>query len=268
MNKIIHFIKRYLDFPHKLYTFVTLIRIFKNWPLWLEDRYNLFCNKDNESIISLRNGIKFYFKFGNEELGQIDGIWHKKAYTRYSPIEDEAIVIDIGANIGVFSIFTAKVANKVKVFAYEPTPDVFQRLVKNIKINNLESNISPFQLGITGKAGKRELFFYSKGSVGNTLISPKDNLSMYKKSTMIVKTVTLKDVFDNNNLDHCDFLKMNCEGAEYGILSNTPIEYFKKIGNIVINYHQGFEEIISFLEKTGFVVYHNKTLSFIWALKA
>ena len=52
--------------------------------------------------------------------------------------------------------------NKVKVFTYRPTSDVFQRLVKNIKINNLENNIFPLELEIIEKAGKRELFFIQK----------------------------------------------------------------------------------------------------------
>lgn len=267
MNKITHFIKKYLNFPHKFHTFINTIRTFKNWPLRLEERYNLFHNKDDELVIHLRNGIKFYFKFGDNELGQIEDIWDKKAHTRYSSIQDSYIVIDIGANIGVFSIFTAKAANKVKVFAYEPTPDVFRRFVKNIKINNLEGNIFPFQLGVTGETGERELFFYSGGSIGNTLTPSKDNFSIYKRDSVIIKTITLKDIFNDNNLDKCDFLKINCEGAEYEILFNTPVKYFKKIGSIVMNYHQGFEEIISFLEKIGFVVYHDRTLNFIWALR-
>ena len=44
-------------------------------------------------------------------------------------------------------------------------------------------------------------------------------------------------IFDNNNITNCDFLKLDCEGSEYEIIKNLPTEYFKKIKKMIIEYH-------------------------------
>ena len=41
----------------------------------------------------------------------------------------------------------------------------------------------------------------------------------------------------DNNIENCNFLKLDCEGTEYEILENLPTSYFKKIEKIVIEYH-------------------------------
>jgi len=251
MNKIIYFFKK---IPHRVWLSATIIRTFKNWWIWPQNRYNLFhhYNKGDEVILHLRNGIKFYFKFGHEELGVLTVLWCQKIYTRYWQIKEGDIVIDIGAHIGAFSIFAATTAKRIKVFCYEPSPKTFPTLVKNIKINNLENVIFPFQLGVAKRSGERMLFFHPCGDFGDTLY--KDNLFVDKNNSACIKTITLKDIFERNNLDHCDFLKMNCESAEYEILLNIPLEYLQKIRYLVFAYHHGCRKIVNFLEKNNFSI--------------
>ena len=52
-----------------------------------------------------------------------------------------------------------------------------------------------------------------------------------------VQSTTLEKIFDENNISNCDFLKMDCEGAEYEILFNLPEKIFKKINKICLEYH-------------------------------
>ena len=254
--------------PYKLRRFVTIIHTFKNWPLLLQNRFDLFHNysKGDELITELRSGIKFYFRFRNGEINSIDDVWCEKIQTKYFGIEDGDVVIDIGANIGAFSIFAAKSSKNVKVFSYEPTPDTFSRLVKNIKINHFENIIHPFQLGIAGKRDKRTLFINPDNSDSNTFY--KNFLPNYRNESVQIETITLEDIFKNNNINHCDFLKMDCEGAEYEILFNTSPEYLQKIKKIALEYHCGRKEIIDFLKKTGFSIQHKSASNMqglIWA---
>jgi len=267
MNKIIYFIKR---IPHRIWRVVSIIRTFENWPIWLQERYNLFhnYNKGDELIVHLRSGIKFYFKFRNGEFGPIDEIWCGKVYMRHYQIKDGDVVIDIGANIGGFSIFAAMEAKGVKVFSYEPTPETFSTLIKNIRINNLENFIYPFQLGVAKTVGKGTLFLRPDGcDTSNTLIN-RNNLFIDKNNSLCIQTITLKDIFKNNNLERCDFLKIDAEGAEYEILFNTPPDYLQNIKYIALEYHRGYEEIVFFLKRHNFSVWQkptSKTEGFIWA---
>jgi len=62
---------------------------------------------------------------------------------------------------------------------------------------------------------------------------------MFSKSskTVTVNSISLQRIFDDNNIENCNFLKLDCEGTEYEILENLPTFYFKKIEKIVIEYH-------------------------------
>jgi len=87
-----------------------------------------------------------------------------------------------------------------------------------------------------------------------------------------VETIALKDFFDGNGISKVDFLKIDCEGAEYEILYNCPQDVLRKIGKISMEYHNlnrmlekrglkasapkeyNGEELGLFLEKSGFNV--------------
>ena len=62
---------------------------------------------------------------------------------------------------------------------------------------------------------------------------------MFSKSSksITVDSISLQQIFDNNNIENCNFLKLDCEGTEYEILENLPTSYFDKIKKIVIEYH-------------------------------
>ena len=63
-------------------------------------------------------------------------------------------VIDIGANIGLFTLILAKLVGKSgHVYSFEPDPQLFQILNENVKLNQLE-NVSTFQLAVSNKIGK------------------------------------------------------------------------------------------------------------------
>ena len=125
------------------------------------------------------------------------------------------VVIDIGANIGYYSLILAKiVGDKGKVFAFEPAPDNYSLLKKNIEINDYK-NVVLENLAISDKNGNIELYL-SQESMGWHRIYP----SKYCGENHIkVKTITLDDYFrDISFKDKISFVKMDVEGAELGIL--------------------------------------------------
>ena len=67
------------------------------------------------------------------------------------------IIIDVGANIGVYSIFAAN-ANNTIVYAFEPMIDNFKLLSENIRLNQLEKRILPFNSAVGVKKEKRNLY--------------------------------------------------------------------------------------------------------------
>jgi FkbM family methyltransferase len=210
--------------------------------------------------LKLRNGMRFVTKSSQDRFA-IEGMFYRKAWTKFYKIKNDDTVIDIGAFIGDFATFAASSAKNVKVFAYEPSRKSFEYLVKNTKLNNLDSNIIPFNLAVTNIKKKIKIYLNPDcESAGD---------SMYLSSSLpydLVKSTTLKDIFEFNKIKYCNFLKINCEGAEFDILLSTPKKIFKKIGYIAVEYHwiggktkRDYDAIIQTLRNNNFKIEHEFT---------
>jgi hypothetical protein len=75
---------------------------------------------------------------------------------------------------------------------------------------------------------------------------------------------------DENAIEKCDLLKMDCEGAEYDILYNCPPEYLRRIDQIAMEVHSGqqkdqnIEALEAFFRKQGFIT-RRKPVGMLWA---
>ena len=100
------------------------------------------------------------------------------------------------------------------------------------------------------------MYIHDGGGGGHSIY--KDLVSSSDDAFIEVKSISLKDIFIDNKLNKIDFLKIDCEGAEYKILFNTPKKVLKKIKKIALEYHQmdGFsvEDLKEFLSNNGFKV--------------
>jgi FkbM family methyltransferase len=201
-------------------------------------------------IYRMKNGINYLAR--NCDISVINDMYVNKQYHKFiNKIQNNSIVIDVGAHIGVFSLLATTLGKNVRVYSYEPFEENFKILKRNIHLNILH-NIHPFKLAVSRKKGKRILFI-NKNPAGNSFF-------VKKGEKVMVDTITLKDVLDSNNIASCDLLKMDCEGAEYEILFSTPKNYIKKIKNICLEYHNNYDvkKLKIFLENNGFSVILDK----------
>lgn len=145
-------------------------------------------------------------------------------------VKDPKTIIDIGGNIGTFSILASKKYPKAKILTYEPAPQTFSILKTNLKLNKC-SNVIPFQLGLSSKIQPLSLYIHSASGLSSTLRVK----GQVKKTT--IRTTTLRQLFSKNNITACDFLKIDCEGAEYDILLKSPDSILKKVRVFSVEYH-------------------------------
>ena len=230
---------------HKLWFGIQVIKTYKTWVIGFMDYFKLL--KEKIIIHKLRKGHIYAVRTNTEDFGIINEVFIVKEYHKLLRfIKNNSVIIDIGAQIGVFSIFAAKKNKNVKIYSYEPFEKNFNLLKRNISLNNLD-NIYVFKQGIAGEKGRKELFISEENTGGH---------SFYAKGNkkVIIETITLKDVFEKNKIGACDFLKIDCEGAEYEILYNTPLKYLEKIKSITLEYHKNgnVDELQRFLEKARF----------------
>ena len=140
--------------------------------------------------------------------------------------------MDIGGHQGVFTAF-ASLRTQNSILVYEPYPDNFSRLKNLVEIQTWH-NVEPHNLAINETIGEIELFIGktdSRSSIIGKDVVTREDLS----DSIVVPTTTLKSALAD--LPGIDFLKMDCEGAEFSILLNCDQQTFDKIHKIAMEYH-------------------------------
>lgn len=118
------------------------------------------------------------------------------------------VVLDIGANIGYYTLIFAKlVGENGKVYAFEPDPTNFALLEKNVKTNGYE-NVILEQKAISNKNGKVKLYLGEDNKASHTIFDTHDN-----RQSIEIEAIRLDDYFKNYD-GGIDFIKMDIEGAE------------------------------------------------------
>ena len=208
------------------------------------------------------------------------------------PDQENVIFWDIGANLGVYSIFCASNKEKVKTIAFECSPSAVLSISKNISLNNLEDRISIFQLGLTNKKSTFLMLKEDKDSLGDQMISLGKNFDYENKAFYNVENKykifsnTLSDIIQNNGLEIPNYIKLDVGSFELEILEGfghflknpkikslvTEMKFSsKKVGKFTFDEEKLKEKsnkIYDILLKSGFKSHHleNKNKKEGWYL--
>jgi FkbM family methyltransferase len=153
-------------------------------------------------------------------------IWYHRSYTKHFALPAGALVVDIGANVGVFSLFAARKAKIV--YALEPSSRNFSLLRANTAS---AGNIVPLNLACAGLDGEASLDV-SSNPVSFSLSA--GGASTHRET---VGVISLASLFERYRIDSCDFLKLDCEGSEFEIILDSEPALIRRIRRIVMEYH-------------------------------
>jgi FkbM family methyltransferase len=131
-----------------------------------------------------------------------------------------AVIIDIGAHIGLFSVISSQVAGeKGKVYAFEPAPSTYGLLQKTVSINNKETLIETFQKAVGKESGKITFFISDdQADNSNSLVQYKEDRSLHG---IDVAVTSIDNFVQEKNISRLDFIKIDVEGAEYDTLQGA-----------------------------------------------
>lgn len=126
------------------------------------------------------------------------------------------VFLDIGANIGFYSHLAIKKYGFKKALAFEPNPETFNRLKRNIALNKLESEIFAHNIGVGAQPSKKSLFVNNYHTGASTLTKKVADTS----DTIAVQIVALDTYLPLHTTqpDMVDFIKIDIEGYEYPAL--------------------------------------------------
>lgn len=140
-----------------------------------------------------------------------ENVYEVKGWNFFREDTGQENVIDIGANIGSFSMYAAY--NKAKVYAIEPEPNNYEALVKNIELNSMQDVIYPFKLGISDYNGTAVI---SDEGGGATILDGKSGSN--------IDVITLDKFIKDNNITSVGVLKIDVEGSEKEIILGASRE--------------------------------------------
>lgn len=126
-----------------------------------------------------------------------------------------AVVIDVGANIGRWSLLSARLFQTQKIYSFEPFLDTYNRLKKNIALNS-SLDIESFNLALNNKSELVAMTTLSEKNSGMNFIS-----NIKTDSTNQVKSVTLDSFVHTHNIKKVDLMKIDVEGFEMNVLKGA-----------------------------------------------
>lgn len=176
-------------------------------------------------------------------------------------VRDNDVFFDIGANIGAYSLVMAKGTNKnVTVYSFEPSPNTYAVLCKNVSLNQLGEKIFPLQMAVGTEVGIQKFFLSSSvaGAAEHSLGAPIDPygnrfVPVDVQTVVSVPMDKLKELF---NVPLPTHIKIDVDGIELQILENaTSVLASDRLRHILVEVYESNADcpkIVALLDKYGF----------------
>ncbi len=130
-------------------------------------------------------------------------------------VDSNDTILDIGANMGWYTVHLAMFARHGMVHAFEPMPPTFRRLVHNCDLNNVDVNTKLVNVALGDHQGEAQLHSFANLGHGHSSLS---TLGRSDHTAWDVTMMTLDEYLKENGIDRVDVVKMDVEGAEMGVL--------------------------------------------------
>ena len=210
------------------------------------------CIECKHTSYQFRNGYNISYVEQSSAAHIFSEIFIGDCYPLAKNNKDKKIIVDIGANIGLFTFYAYMKFPKSKIISVEANPNNFKILQKNINQNKLHDCVKVFNNVCSSFTGKQP--FYLSTNPG---WSSSYNKRGAENGEMIyLEPLSLSKLFQLNNINRVDVLKIDIEGAEYDILlnddflDNYPIkELFVEVDKNPRDKNYTFSQLTNLLEK-------------------
>jgi len=216
-------------------------------------------------LLRFRNGLNLVCRGGTRDWDVIHELIFAQSYRRafeyLSTVAESTIILDLGGNIGLFSLLAAQSNPSATIHVFEPGPPNLQILEMNRLANpDLSERIRVHKEAVGGESGLTQWFFDEANPGGSSLFGTGDSGVGVKMRSFAEVVATLqRDI---------SLVKIDIEGAEYGIVEKTAPELWQRIPAISLELHEDPERKISndeFLERMkgfGYRVQPERVCSF------
>lgn len=192
--------------------------------------------EDGRIVITLPSGLKFVAdEFTLETtLKTIDEQFGLDLYRVKDVSLKGKTVVDIGANIGDSSILFA--SKGATVYAFEPVPRSYRNLLENVTLNDFQDKIFAFNVGLGAEEKEIKMGISADSLIGFSVIQPSSSPPTAFETIRIVEAISF---MKEKGITSCDFLKIDCEGCENALLSDSSLLDFLKPERAIVEWHFG-----------------------------
>ena len=236
---------------------------------------------------TLPNGLTVFHQNQSETDFVYDEIFNGDGYLRYGvTLNDGDCVFDVGANIGLFSLFVGQRCRNATIYAFEPIPPVFDSLRLNSRLHGWAGKL--YECGLAETSKQQVFTFYPH----NTAISSSStNRKSYllkqqegadvtngrtvadegidellearlKSEEYMCQLRTVSEIIEENGIERIDLLKINVEKSEHDVLKGIEDCDWPKIRQLVIEVHDvsgRLGEIVALFEARGYKVSYEQS---------
>lgn len=204
--------------------------------------------KRYEPIEIIIEGRKFKAPDAHSFAFTYDEIFNKEIYS-FESTNNNPLIIDCGANIGLSILFFKKLYPSSNIIAFEPDPTIYSYLTNNLDSYAFD-NVVTYNLGVWKE--QSTLKFWKEGSDAGRIISPFDS---FPNDGIEIPTVRLSKYL--SDVEKVDLLKIDIEGAELDVVQEIS-GHMHKIERLFVEYHsfknsvQHLDVLLSLLKLSGF----------------
>ena len=179
-----------------------------------------------------------------------------RIYDKYLKGKTFDTVVDVGANIGLWTEYIMHSTNCKKVFSVEPNTEALKVLK-----NSFDSKVTVVEKAMANKDGELEFFV----DANNSTISSVAEFDGRSNITYKVGAISFKSFLSQYSIDKIDLFKVDIETGEYDLFESFDESDFAKINNMLVEFHvmgsRTYEKdatnLINMIKKAGFFVYAN-----------
>jgi FkbM family methyltransferase len=204
-------------------------RLFKNHDAYFRALHE---KSDGNSVLEMRDGLKVRIRHNVLDARIVREIFLDQPYVAHVDLPADPVVVDVGGYIGDFSLYAVKRLGATRVIVFEPARENFAVLEKNVALNRYEGRITAVNKAV---ASSSEITLNVESLAHSEL-----HVSAYwyqQAEQRKLPALTLPQILSNYGLATIDLLKVDCEGGEYDMFTGVPSDVFRRIQNIVFEWH-------------------------------
>lgn len=215
--------------------------------------------------VEISKGLSFkMWSDGNQIVNELFwyglyGGWEKKSQELWVKLSQNAdVIVDIGANHGLYSLASKTINKNATVYAIEPLEFILKTLNYNIKLNNLDIKVLPY--AFSNYNGEAIMYVPINATFVRSATVNTNLLERTKDKTQEIKieTKTLKNFIESNNLKKIDLIKIDVESHEPAVLEGMGdyLRLYKPTFLIEVSYEGVGDKLNKIFEGLGYLYYN------------